>query len=108
VGVDRLAQGRDALAGQGGGRQDRRLPIAAAPRSGSDRQHGLEVGDRPVRVGPVGLGDDVDVGDLEDAGLDRLDVVAQAGGGDDDRRVRRARDVDLVLAHADRFDDDDP
>ena len=62
---------------------------------------------RSLRVGPVGLGDDMDVRDLEDAGLDRLNVVAQAGGGDDDRRVRGARDVDFVLAHANRFDDDD-
>ena len=64
-------------------------------------------GHGPVRIGPVGLGDDVDIRDLEDARLDRLDVVAQAGRGHDDRRVRRARDVDLVLADADRLDDDD-
>ena len=58
-------------------------------------------------VGPVALADDVDVGDLEDAGLDRLDVVAEAGRRDDHRGVRRARDVDLVLAHADGLDHHD-
>ena len=49
----------------------------------------------------------MDVGDLEDAGLDRLDVVAEPGRGHDDRGVRGARDLDLVLADADRLDDDD-
>ena len=107
VGVDRIAQRDDALAGQRAGRQDRHLPIAAPRGHGPHRQHRLEVGDGAVGVGPVALADDVDVGDLEDAGLDRLDVVAQPGRRDDDRRVRRAHDLDLVLAHADRLDDDD-
>ncbi len=51
--------------------------------------------------------DDVNVRDLEDAGLDGLDIVAQAWRRDDDRGVGGARDLDLVLADADRLDDDD-
>ena len=56
---------------------------------------------------PVAFADDMDVGDLEDAGLDRLDVVAEPGRRHDDGRVRSARDLDLVLADADGLDDDD-
>ena len=55
----------------------------------------------------VGLVDDEDVGDLHDAGLDRLHVVAGAGHEHDDRDVRRADDVHFVLADADGLDDDD-
>src|SRR6476659_6411714 len=48
----------------------------------------------------VGLVDDEDVTDLEDAGLGGLDAVAHAGGEEHDRRVGQARDLDLGLADA--------
>ena len=41
--------------------------------------------------GPVALVDDDDVGHLEQAGLDRLDLVAHLGRLEDDRRVGRRR-----------------
>src|SRR3546814_3274289 len=55
---------------------------------------------------PVGLVDDEDVGDLEEAGLARLDSVAPAGVHDDDGRVSSAGDVHLDLPDADRLHDD--
>ena len=55
----------------------------------------------------IGLVDHEHVGDLEDAGLDGLDLVAEPGHGDDDRGLRLRHDVDLVLPDADGLDDDD-
>ena len=63
--------------------------------------------DGPVGALAVGLVDDEDVGDLHDAGLERLHFVARAGNERDDRHVGGADDVDLVLADADGLDDDD-
>jgi hypothetical protein len=54
----------------------------------------------------VGLVDGENVGDLQDAGLDGLHVVAQARHLDDDGGVGRPGDVHLGLAGADRLDDD--
>ncbi|MEI9899428.1 MAG: hypothetical protein WDN31_04030 [Hyphomicrobium sp.] len=48
----------------------------------------------------------MDIGDLEHSGFDCLDLVAEAWGGDHDRRVRSFGDLDLVLADADCFNDD--
>ena len=53
----------------------------------------------------VALAHDQDVGDLEDARLDRLHVVAQPGRADDDAGVGQRRDFDIRLAGADRLDD---
>ena len=61
----------------------------------------------PVGALAVGLVDDEDVGDLHDAGLERLHLVAGAGHQRDDRDVGGADDVHFVLADADRLDDDD-
>jgi LAO/AO transport system kinase len=68
-------------------------------------QHRLEIDECAVGIRPVALADRVNVGDLENSGLDRLDVVAEARRRYDDRRVRGARHLDLVLADADRLDD---
>ena len=69
-------------------------------------QH-AQLGGGLVGAGAVGLVDDEDIGDLQDARLDRLDVVAHAGHRHDDHRLRRAHDLDLGLPRADRLDDDD-
>ena len=61
----------------------------------------------PVRALAVRLVDDEDVGNLHDAGLERLDIVARAGHERHDRDVGRADDVDFVLTDADRFDEHD-
>ena len=60
------------------------------------------------RLGPgeIGLVDRQHVGDLQDARLDGLHVVAQPRGAHDDPHVRRVRDVELPLAGADGLDDD--
>ncbi len=55
----------------------------------------------------VGLVDDEDVGNLENAGLEQLHRVAAAGLKCDDCRVGEFGDFDLGLADADRLDDDD-
>ena len=57
--------------------------------------------------GPIALVDDDDVGDLEQAGLDRLDLVAHLGRFEDDGRVGRRGDLDLALAGPDRLDEDE-
>ena len=62
---------------------------------------------RAVGAFAIGLVDDEDVGDLHDAGLERLHVVAGARHQRDDRDVGGADDVDFVLADADGLDDDD-
>ena len=69
-------------------------------------EHVHEVALGAIGALAVGLVDDEHVGDLEQARLDRLDVVAQAGDRHDDRRVRRPHHVDLVLPDADGLDQD--
>ena len=59
-----------------------------------------------MRPGPVALVDHDDVGHLQQAGLDRLDLVAHLGRLDDDRRVGRGGHLDLALARADGLDQD--
>ena len=48
----------------------------------------------------------MDVGDLQDPGLDGLDFVPEPGGRDDDHRMGRLHHVDLVLADANGLDQD--
>src|SRR6266511_954580 len=68
-------------------------------RSPTDIPYATAVG----RVGavPVGLVDHEHVGDLQDAGLGRLDRVAHAGGEQHERGVGEAGHLDLGLADAD-------
>ena len=61
----------------------------------------------PIGALAIGLVDDEDVGDLHDAGLERLHLVAGARHERDDRDVGGADDVDFVLADADGLDEDD-
>ena len=74
------------------------------PRGGDE--HRPELGGGPLRAGPVALVHDDEVGDLEQPGLDRLDLVAHLGRLEDDRRVGRGRDLDLALAGPDGLDED--
>ena len=71
------------------------------------RQVRLHRRHEPIGAVAIGLVDDEDVGDLHDAGLERLHFVAGARHEDHERHVGRADDVDFVLADADRLDDDE-
>ena len=79
------------------GAQHRHLPAAFGARrrrcSMSRRSRAVACG-----AGQVGLGDDQQVGDLEDAGLDRLHLVAQPRRAGHDAGVGDADDLDLGLA----------
>jgi hypothetical protein len=57
--------------------------------------------------GPVGLVHRDDVGDLEDAALDPLQLVAGAGQRQEQERVDHLGDGDLRLPDPDRLDQDD-
>src|SRR5664280_992144 len=59
-----------------------------------------------VGAGAIALVDDEDVGDLHDAGLDGLHIVAHAGDQHHNRDLRHGGDLDFVLPDADGFDDD--
>src|SRR5438445_124265 len=60
-----------------------------------------------LRGRAIGLVDDQQVGDFQDSGLERLDGIPQPRGHDHHDRVGRAHDVELALADADRFEDED-
>ena len=70
------------------------------------RQHRLDLGHHAIDSLAVGLVHDEDVGDLHDAGLERLHLVAQPRHEDHHAHVGGAHDLDLVLADADRLDQD--
>ena len=82
------------------------VPAAVGARRDGD-EHRPQLRGGPLRAGLVALVDDDEVGHLEQAGLDRLDLVAHLGRLEHDRRVRRGRDLDLALAGADRLDEDE-
>ena len=88
------------------GLEDRRPPLGRRRNVCSDRVRGDRL-HQPIRAFAIGLVDDEDVGDLHDAGLHRLHIVAGAGHEHDDRHVRGRDDVHFVLADADGLDDDD-
>ena len=54
----------------------------------------------------IRLVDDEQIRDLQQARLDRLDVVSLPRSEDDEHRVGHPHDVNLVLPHADRLDED--
>ena len=108
VAVQRGEQLRHAGAGRGGRDQDlgplrpradrrRRRPRGAVATSIARSWAAVRCGARLVA-----LVDDDQVGDLEQAGLDRLDLVAHLGRLEHDRRVRRGRHLDLALARSRR------
>ena len=95
---DRRHQLGEAVAGLRGGPHDRwhpRCPALAEP------EHLREVARRLVRSRTVRLVHDDDVRDLEDARLDRLDVVAEPRDRHETDGIGHADDVHLLLPDAD-------
>ena len=82
--------------------RDGRNPLAFA----EHLEHDLDIGGHLVGAFLVGLVDDEDVGDLHDAGLHYLHVVAHSRREDEADRVRYLHDVDFGLPDADRLYDD--
>ncbi len=70
-------------------------------------EHGPQLRRGPGGAGPIALVHDHDVGDLEQAGLDRLDLVAHLGRLEDDGRVGGRGDLHLGLAGPDGLDEDE-
>jgi hypothetical protein len=70
-------------------------------------QHRPELGSGPQRARLVALIDHDEIGHLEQAGLDGLDLVAHLGRLEHDGRVGRRRHLDLALAGPDRLDQDE-
>ena len=95
------AASRDAGSVAGHCLHDRGRPVVAAH---GQRLHGPNLALHTFGAVAVRLVDDEDVGDLHDAGLDRLHVVAHAGNKNDHRYVGQRDDVHFVLAHADGLD----
>ncbi len=69
-------------------------------------EHLHQVLHRFVRTGPIRLVHDQQVGDLDDAGLDGLNVVARSRNGQQTNGVDDAHHVDLLLTHAHRLHQD--
>ena len=115
VGPPRVERGEQlghALAGRGRREQDLGAlgpgPDGGRAVAGADwrgDEHRPELGGRPLGARPVALVDDDDVGHLEQARLDRLDLVAHLGRLEHDGRVGGGRDLDLALAGPDRLDE---
>src|SRR5690242_11173090 len=84
-----------------------RLPAPTPFFGSAERQHDLEIRHRLMRAWPIRHVDDETVGDLEQARLDRLDAVAEAGDGHDDDRVGDLHYLELDLPDADGLDEDD-
>ena len=93
----------EPAAGLGDGEDDRGLP--AVRRAVAQRHHPPQLAADLLGAVAVGLVDDVDVADLEDAGLGGLDAVAEAGRHQHDGGVGEPGDLDLALADADGLDD---
>ena len=81
-------------------------PNPGQARARRGREHRPQLRRRALGTGPVALVDDDDVGDLEQARLDGLDLVAHLRRLEDDRRVGRGRHLHLALAGADRLEQD--
>ena len=105
VGIDGVGESGDALLLRGDGEEyGGAVGIRGVV---GEVEHAVEFGDEGIGTGAVGLVDDEDVGDLEDAGLEGLDGIAHAGDGDDDGGVGGGGDIDLILTGADGLEDDD-
>ena len=94
----------DASAFGGDGADDEWSPGIGAVREGEGR---FQFTFQLVGAVEVGLVEDEDIGNLHNARLEGLNVVAVIGREDDKRDVGEPGDFDFVLADADGFDDDD-
>src|SRR6266550_245377 len=101
--VDGLDELRQSVARLRRRAEDRTLPRAIL----REREHLREIARGVVRTGTVRLVHDEHVGDLEDARLDRLDVVAESRHGHQADGIDDADDIDLLLTHADGLDEND-
>jgi hypothetical protein len=105
VAADLVPELIDALPRRGRRLHDWRLPLVGRVRLQREIcRHRL---DRAVGAFAIRLVHDEDVGNLHDAGLERLHLVAGAGHERHHRDVGGADDVHFILAHTDGFDDDD-
>ena len=102
--VERLEQAVDAAVGKGADDDDARLP-GIGRGAAAQAEHLAHLACRLLGERQVALADGEHVGNLERAGLQRLDVVAEPGRADDDPRVGERRDARLRLARADGLDD---
>ena len=102
---DRIEQLPYACAGRRHRLEDGRPPLGRC--DGLQREIGFHRGDEPIGALAIRLVHHENVGNFHDAGLERLHFVAGPGDERHDRNIRCPNDVHLVLAHADRFDDDD-
>jgi hypothetical protein len=100
--LDAVGQFGDAGAGGGTDPQHRHFPARGGR---AQVQHVLEVARGRLGAGQVGLGHHQQVGDLEDAGLERLHVVAEAGRTGHQPGVGHAHDLDFRLPGAHGLDD---
>ena len=84
---------------------DRWTPLCVAPLL--QRQHRVDRRRHPIGAFPIGLVDHEDIGDLHDAGLQGLHLIAGAGHERHNRHIRGAHDVHFVLPDSDGLNDDD-
>ncbi len=114
--IQRRQQLRHAVPGRGGRDQHVR-PLRPGPRRNvghagrlvprrRGHQHRPQLRGGPLRARLVALVHHDEVGDLQQARLDRLDLVAHLGRLEDDRRIGRGRHLHLALARADGLDED--
>ena len=103
VGAHGRQELRDSLTRPGHRLQDGHLDAVGVL---AEHLQGPNIPDGHVRALSVRLVDGEDVGDLEDPGLDRLDVITHARNQDDHGGVRDAHHLDLVLTYTDGLDDD--
>jgi len=108
VALDQRPHLAQAATGEGAAGDDRGGPAVLGPAEQPQRAGQLASGAPGlVLVRSVGLVHGDDVGQLEDALLDPLKLVAGAGQGQQQERVGHLRHQGLRLAHADRLDQQD-
>src|SRR2546423_11769771 len=69
-------------------------------------KHELDVIAQTVRSWTIGFVDDKYVGDFHNARFERLDRVSGLGNENEQCRIGSARNIQLRLSNADRFDED--
>ena len=104
------ARPQDDAQADGPGTRGYKPPVrGTAPRqrpTAAQAEHQFDVVAQAIGAGAVRLVHDEEVGDLQDAGLDGLHLIAQARRLDHDGGVRGAGDVYLRLADSHRFHQD--